>query len=433
MAKFVVIDPTLRGVGQHHFEYDVHVLSAAERNGWQAMLAAHRDFDAVGGRTGNWQIHRAFGDDRHRPVLHKLRQSQRRLAAATADGGSLSLARQCEAQINGWRYGRRHDRATRGYRAALDATWTACQPTPGDQIFVPTVTPADLVGLADWAPRNRAACKVDWHLQFHFPLVDAATWYARESRKYDDQLLDLPDALADLLAALPRDRVHLYATTRSLADQFGYCLGESFTVLPIPVNSQIAACRAAIAEKAPLRAICAGQARSEKGASQWGQIVEGLKDDYFARGRLQVALQAASEEELPAPLRRLSAEFGMAVAAPQANGPIALAGWPLGPREYVEYLASADIGLLTYDPLAYHYRISGVMVELLGAGVPVVVPAGCALADELAESIFAYQQQLREHIPVVANHSTAELDWRAARPHGARPGISVGSDATGAK
>ena len=124
---------------------------------------------------------------------------------------------------------------------------------------------------------------------------------------------------------------------------------------------------------------------SEKGGDHWTQIASELTTDYFATDRLELALQAESYEDLPEALRRLAAEFAAASDEEAPRRPVALAGWPLSPAAYAEFLTSASIGLLMYDPLAYHARISGVMVELLGAGVPLVVPAGCALADQIAE------------------------------------------------
>ncbi len=81
-----------------------------------------------------------------------------------------------------------------------------------------------------------------------------------------------------------------------------------------------------------------------------------------------------------------------------------------------------------YEPWTYHIRCSGVLVEMLSAGIPVVAPAGCWLADQIAEPIYAHQEQLRERLPVVANLSADELDWRAAVPNSAGQGIVAGVD-----
>jgi hypothetical protein len=428
VAKFVVLDPLLSGVGQHHFEYDVHMLRAAARQGWQPVLGAHRDLGREPELAESWQIFREFRDLCHVPMLHKIHRRRRQMAAAQTAAESSSFASRCRHRIDHWRYGRRYERLTRSYRKAMDAIWSGCRPTRGDHVFVATAMPSDIAGLADWAGRNRSASEVDWHLQFHFPLVDAATWYAHRSREFGDLLLDTPGMLADLLRALPRNRVHLYATTRSLADQFEHCLGEPFQTLPIPINPKLAALRARATAGEPLRAICAGQPRSEKGADHWSKIVGALTTDYFATGRLQLALQAQSLDDLPEPLGRLAAELAAPIEDGRTRVPVDLAGWPLAPADYLEFLAGSDIGLLMYDPLAYHARISGVLVDLLGGGVPVVVPAGCALADQIAEPIYAHQQKLREQFPVVANLSAAQLDWKVAVENRAQHGIAIGVD-----
>ncbi len=428
MSKFVVLDPSLRGVGQHNFEYDVHVLRAAERQGWQPVLAAHRDLGRQHELIECWEIHRAFGDHDHERILHQLHRCRRRLAKARATASSIALAKRCESRFNRWRYQRRYAGLTHGYRTAMDRIWSGCRLAHGDQIFLATAMPWDIAGLADWARDYPGAREVDWHLQFHFPLVDAETWYADASRQYAQQLMDLPQMLQELLAALGRARVHLYATTPALANQLAHCLGEPFATLPLPTNPALARLRAGVAERSPLRAICAGQPRLEKGGEHWSHIVSELTADYFASGRLQLGLQAQSYAELPEPLRRLVADLAAPDDRRPARTPVALAGWPLSPAGYVEFLASSSMGLLMYDPLAYHARISGVMADLLGAGVPVIVPAGCALADQIAEPIFAHQEQLRERLSVVANVGPGQLEWKVAMQHSARRGITVGVD-----
>jgi hypothetical protein len=56
-----------------------------------------------------------------------------------------------------------------------------------------------------------------------------------------------------------------------------------------------------------------------------------------------------------------------------------------------------------------------VMVEMLKAGVPVIVPAGCWMADELAEAILTYRDRLFQSTRIVEKLSPAEVDWEAGR------------------
>jgi hypothetical protein len=48
---------------------------------------------------------------------------------------------------------------------------------------------------------------------------------------------------------------------------------------------------------------------------------------------------------------------------------------------------------LLYDADQYYARCSGVMVEMLKAGVPVIVPAACWMAEQIAEPIFRHRDQ----------------------------------------
>ena len=315
-----------------------------------------------------------------------------------------------------------------GYGAALDEIWSGCRLESGDQVFLATTMPLDIAGLADWARRNPSAHQVDWHLQFHFPLVDTETWYAHSNRQYGKLLLGAPEMLQDLLRVLPHDRVHLYATTDSLAGQLHHCLGEPFQTLPYPVNPALAALRAKVVPHSPLRATPARRGARQQGCRTLAGRGRCLKDDYFATACLQLALQTKMLEDLPSRCTRLTADLAALGEGRAAQSPVVHAAWPLSPPDYLKFLGGSDIGLLMYDSLVYHVRCSGVLVEMLGAGVPVVAPAGCWLGDQIAEPIYAHQEQLRERHPVLANLPAVRLDWKIAVQNPVERGIIVGVD-----
>jgi hypothetical protein len=68
---------------------------------------------------------------------------------------------------------------------------------------------------------------------------------------------------------------------------------------------------------------------------------------------------------------------------PGAQAVLDFAGFPLPLAAYAQLLGSADVGLMLYDPTRYYARCSGVLLEMLCAGVPVLVPAGGWLADQI--------------------------------------------------
>jgi hypothetical protein len=71
---------------------------------------------------------------------------------------------------------------------------------------------------------------------------------------------------------------------------------------------------------------------------------------------------------------------------------------PLSQPEYLELIHEADIGLLMYDARRYYSRHAGVLGEYLSAGVPVIVPAGCWLSDQIEQEIQTHLDQLRPSI-----------------------------------
>ena len=90
---------------------------------------------------------------------------------------------------------------------------------------------------------------------------------------------------------------------------------------------------------------------------------------------------------------------------------VAAIRWPLSTDAYLDLVRSSHIGLMLYDAEQYYVRCSGVMVEMLKAGVPVIVPAGCWMADQISESIYAHRDSLCERIANVAVLTASAADW----------------------
>jgi hypothetical protein len=72
------------------------------------------------------------------------------------------------------------------------------------------------------------------------------------------------------------------------------------------------------------------------------------------------------------------------------GSPVIALPHPLSPDAYADLIRSADIGLLLYDSDEYFARCSGILVELLTAGVPVIGPAGCWLGDQIDQANRTY-------------------------------------------
>jgi hypothetical protein len=87
---------------------------------------------------------------------------------------------------------------------------------------------------------------------------------------------------------------------------------------------------------------------------------------------------------------------------------------PLESDAYHRLISQTDIGLFMYDRRRYRRRCSGILQEMLAAGKPVIVPAGCWLAEQIAEPVFRHLEQLRETLPNVGCLHAGDLVWRRA-------------------
>ena len=61
MPNFVVIDHSIKDLGGHHYGYAAHVLRAAERAGYQPVLATNRKF--ANSAEAPWPILRVYEFD----------------------------------------------------------------------------------------------------------------------------------------------------------------------------------------------------------------------------------------------------------------------------------------------------------------------------------------------------------------------------------
>jgi hypothetical protein len=80
----------------------------------------------------------------------------------------------------------------------------------------------------------------------------------------------------------------------------------------------------------------------------------------------------------------------------------------LSTEDYRALVFSSDIILLPYDRDNYYARSSGILVESLVAGIPVIVPAGTWMAEQFMEETFRYHASLNVAAKILEN---TEIQW----------------------
>jgi hypothetical protein len=241
-----------------------------------------------------------------------------------------------------------------------------------DIIFLPTIRTSELFAL--WkAVQRKASFQL---LQFHIVL------------RRDAAEMDLPEdgapgisVLFGEMHAAPAGRAfHFYCDTAQLCTDYAslasYLL--RFHLLPIPFphpNSDAASLEQWSAGPA-IKLVYLGGARVEKGFHLLSQAVFFLRKAYPEKivWRLQAPVSNTLEEpEVIETRRHLTAI---------RDGSVDLVERHLSSAEFQSLLLSADIVLLPYLPEFYRARSSGILVQVLAAGKPVIVPSGTWLSSQ---------------------------------------------------
>ena len=407
MTKFYLIDHSLKQLGGHHYEYALHVLNAAERAGREPILAANRRFAQVTQVPDSWKIispYRYSTYSRH-SLMGNLAKWLGREDAREEQTSWLQRQRQrltkAVWQASEWRRLIRGNVRSKSFTRGTKKLFQEYPLSAGDQVLVATANELDLIGaLRVWEADPNTAL-AEWHFQFHFNIEP--DWQV-DARLRDYHQGRIRDLFGRCREDFPTHRLQFHTTTEQLAEQYNHLGTAAFHWLPYPVNPRFGSAKVPHQAEQPLRVTCIGGVREEKGIGVLPTLLRAVWSDLFESGKAQLALQAKSEDELPTELRSLwnAAEASrlrqIKAGTDQPQTPISLIPFPLDTEGYHRLVVESDIGLLLYDRRQYQARCSGVLVELLSAGVPVLVPAGCWLADQIAEEVSRHQETLPERM-----------------------------------
>lgn len=274
---------------------------------------------------------------------------------------------------------------------------------PGDIVFIPTLAESEMLGLSRFFSRHRAARNATWHLLFRRNIYSDRD---PEYRAQDEGQRPLRNAFLRFEQSLCGQKVFYWTDTEQLTAQYNRLGVGTFHTLPIPVDlayRQTTACQ----PRLPLRIVYAGDARREKGYHLLPAVVQDLWVSYVETGRVSFAFQSnynTAEGEPDAIVARAQLQCLPA-------DKVKLFMDPLDSNAYRELVLGSDVVLILYDRDNYYARSSGILVEALTAGKPVVVPAGTWMAIQLQDAIYAYHQELLSSIARISTHTLGDLRW----------------------
>jgi glycosyltransferase involved in cell wall biosynthesis len=332
---FCIVDPCLKDMEGHHFEYDRSVAEAARRRGYEVLVLGHRQVEAA------------------IDVRLDVRKTFRRDIWESFT--SLALL---PGRLNLWRTNRSfYDDLCRG----LSGT----ELTPGSVVFGHMITSRQLLGWAWWCRRLPAATAPQVVLLLRYQ----AAFYRDGVSMEAFRLLEL--------AARNRP-IRLATDSARLARHYRRLTTLPIEVLPIPHTVEAAPAPPGRGPGRPLRLVSLGNARDEKGILEILQAIRLLEKKRVA-GSLEFVLQC--NHPWPDAVARAIDQFASACPAN-----VRLIREVLDSDAYYRELSLADVVLAPYWRSIYDARTSGVFLEAWAAGKPVITTDNTWMSDQLQGS-----------------------------------------------
>ncbi len=367
-ARFILLDNSIVDRGGHFLSYATAVLDASRLRGYTPALVTHQSFrDVV---PGTVQIDRLYRCDNwplgaRAPFvrwlrLNVLRQREPALPTAARAGAPRP------AMQDGLRA--RYDALdlrvrSRAFERGTTAAFERLRPRSGDLIFLPNPWIPELHGLASSLGRHGGHAGASIHVLLR-----------REFRQFESTALG--EAIGRLRACVADGHLYFHTDTPELAQLYTDAFRLKFHALPLPHPITSLAVRSS----GKVIQVCySGDARCEKGFDLLPEIIRRVLEAFRGRRKICFVIQAN------APSTGLERNARNALKSLKSFDPsaVSLILQSQGRAAYEATILSSDIMLLPYKASQYRFRSSGVLIEALSAGVPVLVPDGTWLANEL--------------------------------------------------
>lgn len=409
--RLILVDDNIRDVGGHFFELATLLLTGAEQLGYQPVLATNRRFDQPQAVRSGWQLRPTFRT--RRLVRWSLgvdgnSRYQRDLHGQTIEAGPIGGFRE---RLTEWLNppAKRPQKMLRTWAEDLRWLLADIKPQPHDSLLVNTGDDFALLALAA-AIKQAKLPRIRIDVIFHFAL------YASDQPDRAERLRLIGRQIDSTLPVLREHDIHLHATTDSLASQLREAeCGAPFTSIPYPTrHRQVRANSASF----PLKAILAGIPRAEKGRGAIPELLAAAEQPLLNSGRYQISMHMPAQRWQSMIPQSLHHAYQQSLRG-ERGGPLEVMTSNLSTKAYHDWLDTADLGLFLYEPDRYVARCSGVLLEMMARGVPVIVPDGCWLADQVRlaggdQSIgFIYQD--RRQIPELMQRFAEQQEQIRAR------------------
>lgn len=375
-SRLILVDDNIRNVGGHFFELATLLMTGAESLGYQCVMATHDSFDSLSSVPRSWNVLPTFHT--RRMVRWSLGVDGKSTQIRDFDGRPVggSIIDRAKASALDWMNppAKRPAKMVSQWADGFCNLMEKVRPTSSDSLLISTGDDFVLLALAAALKRSPIPpVRID--VIFHFALYETDTPNRRERLKLIGRQLQAA------IKGMAPHRVHLHATTTALAAQLRETeCGTSVNAISYPTRQRQIDTPSI---HFPVKAVLAGLPRAEKGRDAISELITGIEKTLLKSGRTRLSMQMPAqnwETMIPSSLHR---SYRNAIANPDLKGPLEIMTSNLSTTDYHQWLDTADLGLFLYEPRRYVARCSGVLLEMLARGIPVIVPDRCWLADQV--------------------------------------------------
>ncbi len=278
----------------------------------------------------------------------------------------------------------------------------------GDVVFIPTLGNVELIGSGICA-EGFPVEGLSWHFLFRRNLFKGRE--PSYQLQMDKQLKTL-QALSSYKRQAPAEASAFYTDTDALTEQYSRLGAFKFKTLPIPLDESLGK---TASEDRRVNIVYIGDARDEKGFSMLPRLVADLR----AAGYTQDDVRFTFQSNFNVPGGEPGSRIAKAELAAESADQVRLVEGPFESAEYTDIVNDADIILVPYDAENYYARSSGVFVEALVAGIPIVASDKSWMSQEMLILNQEYYRDLlagREVLQTVAFDATKGKSKLALSP-----------------
>jgi glycosyltransferase involved in cell wall biosynthesis len=356
MRKLLIVDPTLFSMQGHSYNYVLAVQQAASDAFDETVVYADRDFrDPSGLLKTRSVLNRLRLDSLKRAVNSVFHVLGRRSTPSTSAHSTIVPG------VWGWLIGLAKWLRARDLQHSLHDILREHAATDELHIFIQHAHLSELQ-LAD---RWRERAHLHLVLRYSPDLVNSGQLTSGE--------------FSALLSRLP-ENVHLYTDSERLTREFRAAGARKVRTLPVPIHLPD---HANARSDGVIRIAFLGSSRVEKGYCELPRLIRKLPRQ-TSGGRIVVMVQVTTDS--PDPRIRESTRDLEELGRELSAGALELLQSPVPMDTYYGWLARASIVALPYLSKKYNASTSGIFVEALSFGLPVIVPADSWMADVVEEA-----------------------------------------------